>query len=297
MSSNQLKSTDTIVVTGGVGRVKNNLKYIDMQFRENYTSYTAEQALDENKIYYNLEQIAIANQFSTNAPDGEYLFSEFGEEEFQYWNPVAKKYVKDKHVFEGENYADYEAIHTASGIKTRRFRYLNQAKIEGEWYCPKCEALLSNEQVTFEETHQTCGTGVIVKAERQPGTVDEAAYDFFISDSRARCWPKDTMMYVFIAGANWKEQQLTATLQQKEVEIKHLTELKAEHVDVLKYCQAELNAKEVEIAELNASHKKLSDFLAYTQYIIGSNANDIDKLLMISDQIRNNFPQFKTDKI
>lgn len=27
-----------------------------------------------------------------------------------------------------------------------------------EWYCPQCDAYLCNEQVTFEETHQKCGT-------------------------------------------------------------------------------------------------------------------------------------------
>ncbi len=32
-----------------------------------------------------------------------------------------------------------------------------------EWYCPQCDALLCNEQVTFEETHSTCGTPVQIK--------------------------------------------------------------------------------------------------------------------------------------
>lgn len=44
-----------------------------------------------------------------------------------------------------------------------------------EWYCPKCQAYLVGEQVTYEETHSTCGTGVVsvpmTHTDKQPQTV------------------------------------------------------------------------------------------------------------------------------
>ena len=36
-----------------------------------------------------------------------------------------------------------------------------QEKID--WFCPKCNSYVSSESVTFEETHQICNTGVILK--------------------------------------------------------------------------------------------------------------------------------------
>ena len=32
-----------------------------------------------------------------------------------------------------------------------------------DWFCPKCNSYVSSESVTFEETHQICNTGVILK--------------------------------------------------------------------------------------------------------------------------------------
>ena len=43
-----------------------------------------------------------------------------------------------------------------------------------DWYCPKCDSYVSSESVTFEETHQTCNTGVVIK-EPKKETLEEAA--------------------------------------------------------------------------------------------------------------------------
>lgn len=48
----------------------------------------------------------------------------------------------------------------------------------GDWYCPKCEAYLSGEQVTFEETHATCGTPVYVKSQPSPDASKEIGVDW-----------------------------------------------------------------------------------------------------------------------
>lgn len=32
-----------------------------------------------------------------------------------------------------------------------------------DWFCPKCNSYVSSESVTFEENHQICNTGVILK--------------------------------------------------------------------------------------------------------------------------------------
>jgi len=34
---------------------------------------------------------------------------------------------------------------------------------KSDWWCPKCLTYIDGHQVTFEETHQTCGTSVFVK--------------------------------------------------------------------------------------------------------------------------------------
>lgn len=36
-----------------------------------------------------------------------------------------------------------------------------------DWYCPKCQSYVSSESVTFEETHQTCNTSVIIEEPKQ----------------------------------------------------------------------------------------------------------------------------------
>lgn len=33
-----------------------------------------------------------------------------------------------------------------------------QEKIVGDWYCHDCESYISAESVTFEETHDKCGS-------------------------------------------------------------------------------------------------------------------------------------------
>lgn len=32
---------------------------------------------------------------------------------------------------------------------------------QGDWYCPECKGWICSENVTFEETHDNCGTEVI----------------------------------------------------------------------------------------------------------------------------------------
>lgn len=81
-----IKNTDTIVVTGGVGRLKNEKPKYDYQFPPDGPSdsllASADYDYDRRLEKWNKdEQAAIANQFSTDAADGEYLFSDFGEEQ------------------------------------------------------------------------------------------------------------------------------------------------------------------------------------------------------------------------
>lgn len=38
-------------------------------------------------------------------------------------------------------------------------------ELNQDWYCPKCKSYVSTESVTFEETHQICNTGIVMKQE------------------------------------------------------------------------------------------------------------------------------------
>ena len=42
-----------------------------------------------------------------------------------------------------------------------------------DWYCPKCQSYVSSENVTFEEMHQICNTGVVIKKEHKQETLEE----------------------------------------------------------------------------------------------------------------------------
>jgi hypothetical protein len=42
-----------------------------------------------------------------------------------------------------------------------------QEEPKQDWYCPKCQSYVSSESVTFEETHQTCNTSVIIEEPKQ----------------------------------------------------------------------------------------------------------------------------------
>ena len=44
-----------------------------------------------------------------------------------------------------------------------------------DWFCPKCNSYVSAESVTFEENHQICNTGVIVKEDPKQETLEESA--------------------------------------------------------------------------------------------------------------------------
>ena len=42
-----------------------------------------------------------------------------------------------------------------------------QEEPKQDWYCPNCQSYVSSESVTFEETHQTCNTSVIIEEPKQ----------------------------------------------------------------------------------------------------------------------------------
>jgi len=46
-----------------------------------------------------------------------------------------------------------------------------------DWYCPSCESYVSSERVTFEETHDVCGSHVEVFAD-EPKTKEQLAIEY-----------------------------------------------------------------------------------------------------------------------
>lgn len=184
-----------IKVTNNVGRVvKNPYEFYD---NEDTTTRSC-----ENAEYRKFEQTAIAHYFSTNAPDGEYLFSDFGEEVWQYkenevWHfeeyGVSKQY---------ESFKEYEERHQPMW-ETRRFRYINQPKAE-------------EQPETVEQAAKRICLEVNKNGER---------YKFWADNGMSSRKNGDTFVsfeHGFQKGSNWKEQQLTATIQQKEIEIASL---------------------------------------------------------------------------
>jgi hypothetical protein len=62
-----------------------------------------------------------------------------------------------------------------------------------DWYCPKCQSYVSSVNVTFEETHQLCNTGVIIL---EPKTTGDISVDYTIAQSKAiqKCMHLDAEM-------------------------------------------------------------------------------------------------------
>jgi hypothetical protein len=57
-----------------------------------------------------------------------------------------------------------EGEDNAESYYNETFKSENITAIEKvDWFCPKCNSYVSSESVTFEETHQVCNTGVILK--------------------------------------------------------------------------------------------------------------------------------------
>jgi hypothetical protein len=72
-----------------------------------------------------------------------------------------------------------------------------------DWFCPKCNSYVSAESVTFEENHQICNTGVIVKEEPKQETLEEAANEYENSFKEA----DGTESVDFIEGAKWQQER------------------------------------------------------------------------------------------
>ena len=79
-----------------------------------------------------------------------------------------------------------------------------------DWFCPKCDSYVSSESVTFDETHQTCNTGVVIKEPKQE-TLEEAAE----KESEVQGWGKyesNSEQYAikqsFIRGAKWQSKRM-----------------------------------------------------------------------------------------
>lgn len=106
----------------------------------------------------------------------------------------------------------------------KREWHLNTPPAEQEdWYCPKCKDYLCSEQVTFDETHQTCGTEVTVgkpaehEAEPSSQAMMQKAQAYF--DKYGEMFSKQAF---YIAGYVQCEQDTHSTLTQKDQRIAEL---------------------------------------------------------------------------
>jgi hypothetical protein len=82
------------------------------------------------------------------------------------------------------------------------------------WYCAKCESYVSSKNVTFEETHQICNTGVIIEKTKQE-TLEEVAdrltKDFphySVRDSMDDTDIKGWLLESLQKGAEWQQEQI-----------------------------------------------------------------------------------------
>jgi hypothetical protein len=73
-----------------------------------------------------------------------------------------------------------ESVEIDFSLVSGSFKYkiiIPQEEPKQDWYCPKCQSYVSSESVTFEETHQTCNTSVIIEESKQE-TLEEAAKNY-----------------------------------------------------------------------------------------------------------------------
>ena len=90
-----------------------------------------------------------------------------------------------------------------------------------DWYCPKCQSYVSSESVTFEETHQTCNTGVVIKEPKQE-TLEEAIKREYEARKFNSDFPFDPQS--FKLGVKWEAKRRYSEEEVKKLIIDFLFE-------------------------------------------------------------------------
>jgi hypothetical protein len=92
-----------------------------------------------------------------------------------------------------------------------------------DWYCPKCQSYVSSESVTFEETHQTCNTSVIIEeaAENHANLYYDKNSELASVITESIEW--ENRNHNFIAGAKWQAERIGLM----EIELRHTKTLLA----------------------------------------------------------------------
>jgi hypothetical protein len=107
-----------------------------------------------------------------------------------------------------------------------------QEESKQDWYCPKCQSYVSSENVTFEETHQICNTGVIIEKTKQE-TLEEVAdrltKDFphysvrdIMDDTDIKGWLLESLQ----KGAKWQKEKTIEEVFEWLTTNNYLTDLK-----------------------------------------------------------------------
>ena len=76
-----------------------------------------------------------------------------------------------------------------------------------DWFCPKCDSYVSAESVTFEETHQICNTGVIIK---ETNHMTQTAVEILVENLKIVLYQnqsRDILLQDFIKQAKEMEKQ------------------------------------------------------------------------------------------